>query len=192
MLRTNAEILKHFLLTGFNEERNIYKGLVNFNWRIYSLLNDLNFSNKYEAENHYFTYGKNLNLYNYEDLPNDFSVDDYIKCNPELKLLSKADATKHFLKIGREKYNYIKLPVGFNINDYLRLNPDLKTKLSKLSEKEIIDHFIKYGINENRQIYNNKISYKRRILCICHNGNMNVFKKMEKYIYTYTLYVYNN
>jgi len=178
----NKIILRHFLVQGRKEERNIYKNLVNFDWKIYCILNDLSFSNKYDAEVHYLTIGKNSGLLTSEILPQNFSVEDYIKCNPDLKLFSKADALKHFLKYGKEKYNYIRLPQNFSPQDYLKINPDIKSSLKSLSDKDIIDHFIKYGIYENRQICSVNIATKKRVLCICHNGNMGVFKKIEKYI----------
>jgi len=178
----NKQILRHFLVQGRKEERNIYKYLVNFDWKIYSMLNDLNFSNKYDAEVHYLTLGKKSGLLTSELLPQNFSVEDYIKCNPDLKLFSHTDALKHYLKYGKEKYNYIRLPHNFSPQDYLKINPDIKSSLKSISDKDIIDHFIKNGIYENRQICSVNITTKKRILCICHNGNMSIFKKIEKYI----------
>ncbi len=182
IFKSNEEILKHFLTTGINEERNIYKGLDRFDWKIYCLLNDLHFTNKYDAENHYITSGKKLGLITSEDFDDNFSVEDYVKCNPELKLLSRKDAIMHYVKYGKDKNNYARLPKNFNPQDYLSLNPDIREKIKSDSEKDIINHWIKYGVYENRQVSLNKISYKKRILCICHNGNMGVFKKIEKYL----------
>jgi len=182
IFNSNSDILKHFLTTGITEERNIYKNLDKFDWRIYCLLNDLNINNKYEAEMHYLKYGKNLGLLSSELFPDNFSIEDYIKCNPDLKLFNRKDALLHYIQYGKEKYNYTRLPKNFNAQDYLKLNPDIKQKIKSDSEKEIINHFIKFGVYENRQVSVNKINYKKRILCICHNGNMGIFKKIEKYL----------
>ena len=181
-LNTPKIILKHFLTTGINENRNIYKNLINFDWNLYCILNDLEFKNKYDAELHYIKYGKDMNLFTSDSLPSNFNVENYIKCNPSLKLLNKFDAIKHFITYGREKYNYIILPQKFNSNDYIKLNPDIDLDVKNKNENEIIDHFIKYGINENRLCNIVKLNNKKKILCICHNGNMDVFKKIEKYI----------
>ena len=180
-LGTPKVILKHFLFTGIKENRNIYKGIKDFDWNLYCILNELDFKNKYQAEYHYIKYGKNMKLLTSELLPPNFSVENYIKCNPELKLLNKLDAIKHFIKYNRDNYNYIMLPLKFNCEDYLKLNPDIKMQMNT-SDKEITSHFIKYGIYENRLCNIVKINYKKRILCICHNGNTDVFKKIEKYI----------
>ena len=48
------------------------------------------------------------------------------------------------------------LPTKFNCEDYLKLNPDIKMQINP-SDKEIINHFIKNGIYENRC---KKIPYK--------------------------------
>ena len=180
-LGTPKIILKHFLFTGIKENRNIYKELKDFDWNLYCILNELNFNNKYQSEYHYIKYGKNMKLLTSDLLPPNFNVENYIKCNPELKLLNKLDAIKHFIKYDRDKYNYIMLPSKFNCEDYLRLNPDIKTQ-NNLLEKEVINHFIKKGIYENRLCNIVKLNYKKRILCICHNGSIDVFKKIEKYI----------
>lgn len=182
IFKTNAEILKHFLITGMKEERNVYKEIDKFDWKIYCLLNNLSFTNKYEAEYHYLTTGKNLGLITSDAFPENFSIEDYIKCNPDLKLFGKKDALLHYIQYGKDKYNYTRLPKNFNSQDYLKLNPDIRQKINSESEKDIINHWIKFGVYENRQTSISKISYKRRILCICHNGNMGVFKKIEKYL----------
>jgi hypothetical protein len=179
-LKTPKLILTHFLTNGIKENRNVYKELQNFNWSLYCTLNDLKFDNKYSAEYHYIKYGKQLNLLTSDFLPQNFDVNNYIKCNPDLKLLHEIDAIKHFIKYGSEKFNYIRLPLDFNYKDYLKLNPDIKLNLN--DEKLVIKHFINNGIYENRLIKINKINYKKQILCICHNGNIHIFKKLEKYI----------
>ena len=171
-------ILKHFLETGQKENRNVYELPINFNWQLYVHLNNLDFKNKYEAENHYLTLGIHSNLLTSELLPNNFSVENYIKCNPELKYFNQIDAIKHFIKIGKTNNNYMRLPKKFNTQDYIKLNPDLQLT----TEKDIIEHFIKFGIYENRMIENKKLNFNKKILGICHIGNINVFKKMEKYI----------
>ena len=180
-LGTPKVILKHFLSTGIKENRNIYKELKDFDWNLYCILNELEFKNKYQAEYHYIKYGKNMNLLTSELLPPYFSVENYIKCNPELQLFNKLDAIKHFIKYDRENYNYIMLPSKFNCEDYIKLNPDIKMQKNPL-DKDIINHFIKNGIYENRLCNIIKLNYKKKILCICHNGNIDVFKKIEKYI----------
>lgn len=180
-LGTPKIILKHFLSTGIKENRNIYKDIKDFDWNLYCILNELDFRNKYQAEYHYIKYGKNMNLLTAELLPPNFSIENYIKCNPELKLLNKLDAIKHYIKYDRENYNYLMLPTKFNCEDYLKLNPDIKMQINP-SDKEIINHFIKNGIYENRLCNIVKLNYKKRILCICHNGSIDIFKKIEKYI----------
>ena len=180
-LGTPKVILKHFLVTGIKENRNVYKDLKDFDWNLYCILNELDFNNKYQSEYHYIKYGKDKNLLTSELLPPNFNVENYIKCNPELNLLHKLDAIKHFIKYDRDNYNYIMLPPKFNCEDYLKLNPDIKMQ-NNPSEKEIINHFIKQGIYENKLCNIVKLNYKKRILCICHNGNTDVFKKIEKYI----------
>ena len=180
-LGTPKIILKHFLFNGIRENRNIYKDLKDFDWNLYCILNELDFKNKYQAEYHYIKYGKNMNLLTSELLPPYFSVENYIKCNPELQLFNKLDAIKHFIKYDRDNYNYIMLPSKFNCKDYIKLNPDIKMQKNP-SDKEIINHFIKNGIYENRLCNIIKLNYKKKILCICHNGNIDVFKKIEKYI----------
>jgi hypothetical protein len=174
-LKTSKNIIKHFLTTGINENRNIYKNLENFDWNLYCALNNLDFKDKYSAEFHYLKFGKDMDLLTSYSLPPDFSIDNYIKCNPELNNLHKIDAINHFLKYG---YNYINLPKKFNLNEYLYLNQDIKLT----EQKKVINHFITRGIFENRLVNIVKINYKKKILCICHVGNINIFKKIETYI----------
>lgn len=180
ILNSPKLILKHFLNTGIIELRNIYKNIENFDWNLYCVLNDFDFKDKYSAEYHYIKYGKKLNLLSSESLPKNFDINSYIKCNPELKSLQRIDIIKHFIKNGRDKFNYIRLPLNFNTLDYIKLNPDIKIDIK--NDKEIINHFINNGIYENRLAQVIKVNYKKRILCICHNGNMQIFKKLEKYI----------
>ena len=102
--------------------------------------------------------------------------------------MNEIDAIKHYILIGKDANKYMKLPYNFNIDDYKKLNPDIFLKNNLLTEKEIINHFITYGIHENRMIEIQKINYCKRILCICHVGTSGIFQKIEKYIENFNLY----
>ena len=171
----DRELLTHFNKQGLVEERNIYENLIRFDWKIYVEMNNLQFSDKYSAEYHYLTFGKKNKLLSSIMLPRHFSYDLYIKENPTYVHMKKSDVLKQYLLSSE---NNAILPSHFNTKHYEHANPDLKFKNSD----EATNHFMNYGIYENRDINSPQIKYGKIILLLCHIGDINVFMKMEHYI----------
>jgi len=72
------------------------------------------------------------------------------------------------------------LPSNFDPEQYLLCNPDLQFQIK--NHNEITQHFLNYGQFENRDIVPNVQKYNKKILLLCHIGNIITFKKMEHYI----------
>lgn len=174
-LNNDRDILKHFIEQGIRENRNIYDLHTNFNWKLYVDLNELSISNKYEAENHYLTFGKEANLLTSELIPLNFDIQKYVKNNPSLKGLSDIRILKHYVQ--NINNQGLLLPSGFNAKEYLDTNPDLN-----ITDKHATNHFINYGIYENRETKIKPVLFSKKILVLCHIGNIITFKKMEHYI----------
>lgn len=177
-LPTIRDQIIHFHTQGKNEERPIYDLPHNFDWNAYVYMNNLNFNNKYKAENHYLTFGRENQLLSTSNLPINFSTKIYVKNNRNLHNYTDMDIKKHFLQNNRNNINI--LPTNFDPQQYLRTNPDLELKGK--NNDEITEHFLNYGIFENRDINTNILKYKKKVLLLCHIGNINTFKKMEHYI----------
>lgn len=182
VLENNYNIMRHFLQTGRSENREIFPDLpYGFDWKLYEELNDLNFKNKYEAEYHYISFGKKSNFLTGDILSTGFDSENYLKLYPELKGKTRKELIQHYLREVKSESFRSLLPSTFNVKNYIKANPDLKN-LENKSDKEIINHFINYGIFENRMLECKKIYHNIRILGICHVGNRKVFEKMEFYV----------
>jgi len=172
------DVLKHFINQGTIEERNIFELPSRFNWKIYVGLNNLQITDKYIAENHYLTIGKKNKLLTNEHIPSNFNIQDYKSQNSNLFQSSDIDVLKHYIQ--RITKDGVVLPLNFDPNEYAKVNPDLKLK--DKSDEEITEHFINYGVFENRNVKQESINFNKQILLICHIGNAAIFKKMEHYI----------
>ena len=146
-----------------------------FDWQAYVQMNNLNFNDKYKAENHYLVFGKQHQLLSTSNLPINFNINTY---EHNLHNPTELDIKTHFLKNNRNNINI--LPSNFEPQQYLRSNPDLN--MCNKNNSEITEHFLNYGIFENRDINTNILKYKKKILLLCHIGNIDTFKKMEHYI----------
>lgn len=173
----DRDLLTHFISQGQIEERNIYDNLSNFNWKIYIEMNNLQINSKYEAENHYLTFGIDNKLLSTKSLPALFDYDLYLFEKPNIKDMKTSDIIKPYLLSDTNK---VMLPNNYNSKEYASANPDLK--LGDKSDEYITKHFINYGIFEKRDIALSQIKYYKTILLICHIGDIKVFKKMEHYI----------
>jgi hypothetical protein len=89
-------------------------------------------------------------------LPDDFSVSEYIRYNPDLNVLgSVSEIEKHYMEKGfsenrmykKDTVHLSQLPDDFVPREYVRLNPDLD---GMDNEYEIEKHYIQYGIPEKR------------------------------------------
>jgi hypothetical protein len=115
-----------------------------------------------------------FNIFN--TLPKSFDIEIY-RLYHDLKGFSDDDLKKHFLNYGQYEYrtynklnnyvnyilpvfireqlkkldllNYFDIPDSFNLYYYKNFNKDL----FHLNEKELILHWLNYGINENRECY---------------------------------------
>jgi hypothetical protein len=126
-----------------------------YNWLEYVYLNpDLTGMTELDAYYHYTGYGKFENRKYKFDLPILFNWKEYIEINTDLNhITSELDAKKHYIDIGKSenrKYSFINkaqiLNKKFDYIEYIELNNDLNS----FSKKDAINHFIYYGINENR------------------------------------------
>jgi hypothetical protein len=174
---TDRELLIHFHKQGIYEKRHIYENLTNFDWKMYVEMNNLELNTKYEAENHYLTFGKKNDLLTTASLPNTFNYDLHILENPKLKNMKKSDVLKQYLS---SNLNNIILPLDFNSINYVKVNPELN--LNSKNNNSITDHFINYGVYEQRDYGQMKVKYEKIILLLCHIGDFNTFLKMEHYI----------
>jgi hypothetical protein len=133
----------------------------------------------------------------YNDLlPKDFNVDEYKKLNPDLLHMISYDLKKHYIEHGidenrKYKENNIKkeqnictnpiltdnnnnnnnntqinLPYDFNTEMYKKLNSDIDT----YTDKELKEHYILYGRNENKP-------YK---LIIPDDFNVELYRELNK------------
>ena len=130
-----------------------------FNIELYKLLNeDLKDMNNNELKLHYLKYGiKEGRKYKFE-LPKDFDIENYKLLNNDLKNMSKIELKLHYMNYGiYENRSYklldtinknikLELPQDFNIDIYRLLNNDLKD----LTNTDLVNHFINYGIYEDR------------------------------------------
>ena len=71
---------------------------------------------------------------------------------------------------------------NFDAKTYLQVNPDLKQELENSTNIDIKNHFMNYGVFENRYYQVQKTTCQRHILLLCHVGSVSTFKKMEHYI----------
>lgn len=175
---TPRQVIEHFLLQGRVEERNIHKLPMRFDWRLYVQLNNLSFTDKYDAEYHWLTFGKKNKLLSSDMLPSTFDATDYAKKHVPLLKLTDIQLMKHYL----QNHSFDTLLVdSFVPNEYIKANPDLD-HLSNKSDEIIMKHFMDFGIFENRYHSVQKTSCYKKILLLCHVGNITTFKKMEQYI----------
>lgn len=130
-----------------------------------------------ECEAHYVTFGREQGITNEpilwtdskeklyrsiidspNNLPKDFDLLEYKKCNPDISKESDLYVVHHYLYHGiREGRVYDtkllpSLPRGFCVEIYKGLNPDL----GKFSEEQLKSHYIQYGVEESRQ-YEDKL-----------------------------------
>ena len=175
---TPRDVIRHFILQGITEQRNIFILPPRFDWNMYIKLNNLQFSSKYESEYHYLTFGKKSGLLSMDLLPLTFDINMYSRSNNLLNV-SNIEIIKHYFNHN----NAINSSIldTFVAQDYISINPDL-TILNEKSDEEVKKHFINYGIFENRLCAIQKVNFSKKILLMCHVGNVDVFKKIEQYI----------
>ena len=173
------EVILHFINQGKKEQRNIYKLPLKFNWKLYVQLNGLTFTDKYEAENHFITYGRQYKLLSNDMLPISFDPQMYARRNIELANMTDVQLMKHYLENNLSNPTIID---SFIPSEYIDANPDLKYSLGSCENSKIIDHFVNNGIFENRHYKVQKVSTCKKILLLCHVGSIETFKKMEQYI----------
>ena len=95
--------------------------------------------NKEEVNRSMYVFSKNWYLYKYPDVANSVYKDDpYI----------------HYVKYGKSegRLSIPLVPVEYNEGDYLELNPDVAQAVKNGDYTSGIDHYLKYGFNENRKI----------------------------------------
>jgi hypothetical protein len=175
---TPRSVIEHFLAQGKIEERNVYKLPVRFNWVLYCELNNLSFTDKYEAERHWLSFGKKNGLLSSDMLPLTFDSTIYAKKHGSLMNMTEVQLMKHFLQ--NNSFDTLLID-SFVPKEYVKANPDLSV-LSGASDETITKHFMDYGVFENRYHAIQNTSCYKKILLLCHIGNLATFKKMEQYV----------
>ena len=137
------QLISHYLNFGINEKRNYHFDLPeDFDAFEYQILNnDLSNLNEVELKRHYFLHGKEENrIYkNQNEEPEDLETNNQNKQYIDELLKYKLTETTNL-------QNNL-LPSDFNTNMYRILNIDL----NKLTDNELIEHYINFGKNENRK-----------------------------------------
>jgi hypothetical protein len=114
---------------------------------------------------------KNNNVRTIHNLPNDFIWKTYLKLNPDITILTKEFAEKHYLECGiREKRYYkeekeksdpnvyLTLPNDFDWKTYLLLNPDITIQTQEFAKY----HYLEHGVREKRYYKDESLEFLHR------------------------------
>lgn len=100
--------------------------------------------NRDESIHHIHLFSENWYLYNYPDVADD----EVYKYEPYVHYIN------YGIKEGRKPLP--PAPKEYNEGDYLELNPDVAQAVEKGQYTSGIEHYLKYGFNENRKISKEK------------------------------------